>query len=192
MSDWPELETARLRLRQFREDDLDAYARITGDALTMRFLASDPFDREQAWRSLGYLLGHWQIRGYGLWAAEEKASGALIGRIGLYRPEGWPGLEVGWLVDRARWGEGFATEGGRASQGHAFTRVGAERVISAIQPENRASIRVAEKLGLRYVETRQLQGHTVSIYAIERARWVERTERGETGSGFDSAGARLA
>jgi RimJ/RimL family protein N-acetyltransferase len=165
----PELETERLRLRQFRDSDLDAYARITGDADTMRFIArGEPLDREQASRSLAYLLGHWWIRGYGLWAAEEKASGALVGRIGLYRPEGWPGLEVGWLVARERWGRGFAAEGARAALDHAFTVLAARRVISAIAPENAASIRVAEKLGLRLAEARQIAGRSVSIYAIDR------------------------
>jgi len=171
----PELETARLRLRQFRESDLDAWASLTGDAETMRFIGNGrPYDRDQAWRSIGYLLGHWQIRGYGLWAAEEKATGELVGRIGLYRPEGWPGLEVGWLVARPRWGEGLATEGARAALEHAFTAVGAERVISAILPENAASIRVAEKIGERYVELRQLQGHRVAIYAMSRDEWLRR------------------
>lgn len=169
MQNGPELETERLRLRQFRSDDLDAYARITGDGETMRYIGQgEPLDRDGAWRSLAYLLGHWWIRGYGLWAAEEKASGALIGRIGLYRPEGWPGLEVGWLVARERWGEGFATEGGRAALAHAFTAVGARRVISAIAPQNLTSIRVAEKLGMQYAESRQIAGRGVSIYAIER------------------------
>jgi RimJ/RimL family protein N-acetyltransferase len=163
----PELETERLRLRQFRETDLDAYARITGDADTMRYIArGQPFDRDEAWRSLGYLLGHWQIRGYGLWAVEEKQSGALIGRIGLYRPEGWPGLEVGWLVARDRWGEGLATEGAHAALDYAFTVLGEPRAISAIAPENAASIRVAEKLGLRYAESRRIAGRAVSIYEI--------------------------
>ena len=164
-----ELETDRLRLRQFRESDLDEYARITGDAETMRFIARGaPLARDEAWRSLAYVIGHWWIRGYGLWAVEEKASGALVGRIGLYRPEGWPGLEVGWLVARERWGEGFATEGGRAALAHAFTALRAKRVISAIAPENGPSIRVAEKLGLRYAESRQIAGRSVAIYGIER------------------------
>ena len=163
----PELETERLRLRQFCESDLDAYARITGDAETMRFIArGQAYDRDEAWRSLGYLRGHWQIRGYGLWAAEEKQSGALIGRIGLYRPEGWPGLEVGWLVARERWGEGFATEGALAALEYAFAVLRVPRAISAIAPENTASIRVAEKLGLRYAETLQMAGRSVSIYEI--------------------------
>jgi RimJ/RimL family protein N-acetyltransferase len=167
--DRPEIETERLRLRQFRESDLDDYARITSDAETMRYLArGEPFDRDEARRSLGFILGHWLVRGFGLWAAEEKASGALIGRIGLLRPDGWPGIEVAWLVARERWREGFATEGGRAALDHAFTAVGERRAVSLIAPENAASIRVAEKLGMRFTESRRINGRLAAIYAVER------------------------
>ena len=172
----PTLETARLVLRQFCEGDLDAWARITSDPEVMRYVGGSPLTREEAWRSLGYVLGHWKIRGFGLWAAEEKKSGALVGRIGLYQPEGWPGLEVGWLVERARWGEGFASEGGAASLAHAFDALGARRVISVIEPPNTASIRVAEKLGERFCERRRLQGKQVAIYGIERAAWQARAQ----------------
>jgi RimJ/RimL family protein N-acetyltransferase len=171
----PILETRRLRLRGFHEGDLDSYARIMSDAETMRYVGTGtPLTREEAWRSLGYILGHWRIRGYGLWAVEERSSGDLVGRIGLYHPEGWPGLEVGWLVERKRWGEGFATEGGAASLAYAFEKVGAERVISVILPANAASIRVAEKLGERLEGHMQLQGKRVCIYAIGQAEWARR------------------
>lgn len=169
-----ELDTPRLRLRQLREGDLDAFSRITSDPETMRYLGGAPLSRQEAWRSIGYHLGHWKIRGFGLWAAEEKRSGALVGRIGLYQPEGWPGLEVGWLVDRARWGEGFATEGGGAALRHAFERLLPKRVISVIEPGNSASIRVAEKLGERLLRRQQLQGKPVLVYAIDRDTWQAR------------------
>jgi RimJ/RimL family protein N-acetyltransferase len=110
-----------------------------------------------------------QFRGHGLWAAEEKASGALIGRIGLQCPDGWPGLEVAWLVARERWREGFATEGARAALGHAFAVLREPRAISLIAPGNAASIRVAEKLGMRLEETRRIAGKVASLYAIRRA-----------------------
>lgn len=178
----PELATARLRLRPFDERDLDAWARITADADTMRFLGDGrPLDREGARASIGYVLAHWAVRGFGLWAAEERASGRLVGRIGLYRPDGWPGLEVGWLIARERWGEGFATEGARAALGHAFGALGASRVISAIAPANAASLRVAEKVRERYTETRRLQGHVVAIWAIERSAWPSSSDSPSTG-----------
>ncbi len=116
---------------------------------------------------MGTFLGHWVLRGYGIWAVEERASGAFVGRIGLFNPEGWPGLEVGWLLARDVWGKGFATEGGRASLEFAWNTLGAERVISMIRPENAASIRVAERLGERYERSIEFKGSSASIYGID-------------------------
>ncbi len=172
MSAVPTLETERLRLRGFGPDDFETYARWCGDAETMRFIGEGkPVGRDDAWRSLAVVMGHWPLRGYGLWAAEEKASGALIGRIGLYEPEGWPGLEVGWLVDRERWGEGFAPEGAAAALHHAFTVLSVPRLISLIQPDNAPSIRVAEKLGERYDGQIEVSGALANVYAIGRETW---------------------
>src|ERR1700746_3806199 len=127
------LETDRLLLRPFRREDLAAYARICADPEVMRFLGDGrTLSRADAWRQMAFFLGHWHLRGFGLWAAELKKTGAFIGRIGLHRPEGWPGLEVGWLLGRAWWGQGLATEGGRAALEYAFTRLGADHVVSVI------------------------------------------------------------
>ena len=97
------LQTERLDLRMFREADFDAYADICTDAEVARYLGDGkPLSRIDAWRSLAAILGHWQLRGYGLWAVEERATGVLIGRIGCYFPSGWPGFEVGWALRRHR------------------------------------------------------------------------------------------
>jgi RimJ/RimL family protein N-acetyltransferase len=163
------LETKRLILRPFVEADLDAYARFCADAETMRYLGDGrPLARWEAWRQMALFLGHWQLRGYGLWAAQDRTTGALVGRIGLYNPEGWPGLEVGWLVDRALWGRGLATEGGRAALAYAFRELDADHVISIIRPENRASIRVAEKLGMVFERTEEVLGKESLIYGKAR------------------------
>jgi RimJ/RimL family protein N-acetyltransferase len=161
------LETERLWLRPFREGDLEAFAAIVADPETMTFMGG-PRDRVRAWADIAWCLGHWTLRGYGLWAAEEKASGALVGRIGLLNPEGWPGLEVGWLVARSHWGRGLATEGGRASLAYAFEVLGADHVISLIRPDNAASIRVAEKLGERPERRIELFGADALVYGIAR------------------------
>lgn len=85
----------------------------------------------------------------GMWAVEDRSSGALIGRIGFYEPEGWPGLELGWMLARSCWGRGLATEGARAALAFAFGRLQRSHVISLIRPENAVSLRVSEKLGQR-------------------------------------------
>jgi RimJ/RimL family protein N-acetyltransferase len=163
------LETERLILRPFRQEDLDAHARICADAEVMRFIGDGrTLTWAETWRQMAFFLGHWQLRGYGPWAAELRQGGAFVGRVGLYNPEGWPGLEVGWLLDRAFWGRGLATEGGRAALDFAFTALGAGRVISVIHPSNARSIRVAERLGERFERRDTVNGIDVVIYGIDR------------------------
>ena len=89
----------RLLLRMFRESDLDAYAEMCGDAEVMRYLGDGhTFTRAEAWRNMALVIGHWQLRGFGLWAVEERSTGLLAGRVGCWQPEGWPGFEVGWAL----------------------------------------------------------------------------------------------
>jgi RimJ/RimL family protein N-acetyltransferase len=160
------LETERLLLRPFQERDLDDYARLCADPEVMRYLGDGrALTRVEAWRQMAFFLGHWQLRGFGQWAAELKATGACIGRIGLHQPEGWPGLEVGWVLERSFWGRGLAVEGGKAALAHAFDCLGADRVISVIQPDNTRSIRVAALLGERFERRDSIQGIEVVIYA---------------------------
>ncbi|HWF25539.1 MAG TPA: GNAT family N-acetyltransferase [Solirubrobacteraceae bacterium] len=166
----PALETERLVLRGLEPGDLDAYAAMYADAEVARHLEHGrPMDRAAAWRSMAIHLGHWQLRGYGQWALVERASGELVGRAGLFEPEGWPGLEVGWVLARPHWGRGFATEAGRAALVYAFEVVGAERVISLIRRENEPSIRVAERLGERYERTIDLLGGPAYVYGLARS-----------------------
>jgi RimJ/RimL family protein N-acetyltransferase len=165
----PILETERLLLRGLQMDDLDEYAAMYADSEVMRHLENGvPLDRAAAWRSMAVHLGHWQLRGYGQWALVERSSQALVGRAGLWQPEGWPGLEIGWLLARPQWGRGFATEAARGALSYAFDVVGAERVISLIRPDNTPSIRVAERLGERRERTIELHGGAAHVYAIER------------------------
>ena len=97
------LETERLRLRMFRDDDLDAYFAICSDPEVMEFIGQGKtMNRLDTWRQIAVMLGHWYLRGYGSWAVEEKASGKLVGRVGFINPAGWPGLELGWALGRAR------------------------------------------------------------------------------------------
>jgi RimJ/RimL family protein N-acetyltransferase len=146
----PEVRTDRLLMRGWRDEDLDEWAAICTDPEVTRWVGDDGgLSREDAWRRMAYFVGHWELRGFGNWVLVDKATGALVGRAGLYLPEAWPGLEVGWLVGREHWGRGFAPEAGRAALEWARTELGAEHAISLIVDENVRSARVAEKLGMR-------------------------------------------
>jgi RimJ/RimL family protein N-acetyltransferase len=169
MIEIPILSTERLLLRPFRNADLEEYARIFSDPEVVRFLGDGkPLSRVDAWRQMAVILGHWELRGYGMWAVEEKQSGALIGRIGFWQPEGWPDFELGWTLGREWWGKGYATEGARAALSFAFEDLDREHVVSLIHPENRASIRVAERLGERLEGQTEIFGHAALIYGIHR------------------------
>lgn len=168
----PTLRTERLLLRGFRETDLDAFAAIGADPEVMRYLGDGrTFGRDDAWRQMAMFLGHWALRGFGPWAVEERSTGAYVGRVGLYCPEGWPGPEVGWVLARAHWGKGFALEAARAALDHAFRVLGWSRAISVIQPDNARSIRVAERLGERLDGDMMVRGQRARIYAIDAETW---------------------
>lgn len=110
----PKIVSQRLILRGFEEEDLDAYAEMCGDSEVMRYIGTGQIlSRSESWRNMAMMLGHWQLRGYGMWAVEERQSGKMLGRVGCWQPEGWIGLEIGWTIRRAFWGQGFATEAGK-------------------------------------------------------------------------------
>ncbi|HZE72190.1 MAG TPA: GNAT family N-acetyltransferase [Pyrinomonadaceae bacterium] len=162
------LETDRLKLRMFREDDFEAYAKLTADPEVMRFIGGKTFDRLEAWRGMAFMVGHWHLLGYGHWAVEEKSTGNLMGRIGFLNPAGWPGFELGWTLAREYWGRGYATEGARRALQYGFEELDRSHIISLIHPDNNASIRVAERLGEKVEGTTHLLGHDVLIYGIDR------------------------
>ncbi len=166
----PTLETERLLLRPLRESDFEDYAALYADPEVTRHLGSggEPWDRGRAWRNLAFQEGHWLFRGTGLWAVEHRRTGAFLGVIGFAAPEGWPGFELAWALARRWWGQGYATEGARAALAHAFDVLGKDRVISLIAPENRASIRVAERIGERLEGRIQHFGREMLCYGIDR------------------------
>ncbi len=144
----PVVDTARLRLRGFRQADLDAYAAMCADAEVMRHIgAGGPVGRENAWRQMAIFIGSWALLGYGMWAIEERASGRLVGRAGFLHPPDWPDCELGWLLAREFWGRGFAIEAARAARDQGRHALGVGRLISLIRPDNERSLRLAERLG---------------------------------------------
>lgn len=146
MNPMPELETGRLRLRAWREADLDPLHEFYCDPVCAEIYGSH-VSRADVWRRIAVALGHWQLKGFGLWALEEKASGEFVGYAGLWFPLEFADVEVGWGVMPAHRGKGFAPEAAARARDFGYAEAGLTRLVSYILPSNRASIRVATRLG---------------------------------------------
>ncbi len=171
----PRLETERLVLREWRNEDFEPLAAFLADPEVMRYLGGHTIARNDAWRNMARTIGHWYLRGFGVWAVERKEDGAFIGRVGLIYPEGWPGLEVGWTLGRPFWGKGYATEAAIASMNYGFLTQPAERLISVIDPANKASQAVAKRIGETKGERLELvvegERFAADIWSITRQAW---------------------
>lgn len=140
------IETDRLILRPPQAEDFEAYAANMADPQSARFIGGAQL-RPVAWRGFLTLAGAWMIQGYSMFSVIEKASGQWIGRLGPWQPEGWPGPEVGWALNRAAVGKGYAYEGAAAAMDWAFDHLGWTEVIHSIDPGNYASQVLAKRLG---------------------------------------------
>lgn len=169
MTDVPRITTRRLILRGFEERDFDAYAALMADPDVTRYLGDGlPLSRVDAWRQLAVFAGHWVLRGFGVWAVEERESGRFAGRIGCLQPEGWPGFEVAYTLARPFWGRGYAREGVHTALTFARETLGRDHIISIIRPANEASIRVAESFGAVYDADVEFFGGPSRIYRYPR------------------------
>ena len=169
------LETPRLRLRPFDPADHAAHATIYADPDVTRFLPGGPFLGDVAAarsaRSLAHFAAHWAQHGWGVWAVVDKATEAVIGQCGLnHLPDG-SDVELLYALARGSWGQGLATEAGRAALDHGFDTVGLPRIVAVTRPEHRASRRVMEHLGMAHEGDRELFGMRVACYAVTGDRW---------------------
>lgn len=147
------LQTPRLMLRRLEPGDLDALAALYADKETRRHFPDSTRTREQTWEELEWHRhGHPDDRRLGLWATIERSNGAFLGRCGLlpWTLDGVDEIEVAYLIDRTRWGEGFATEAAQGIVDYAHHTLGIERLIALIKHGNTASARIAEKIGMHH------------------------------------------
>lgn len=173
----PTLTTERLILRPFAPADVPAFIALYADAEVARHLTAGgvPLSPEDAWRQLAMFIGHWELRGFGMWAvAELSQPDVLIGRVGAHQPEGWPDVEIGWALAREHWGRGYATESAVAAMRFAFDTLHLPRVMSLILPPNTRSRAVAQRLGEQHSGEWVHRGQTADVYAIDRPTWLAR------------------
>ena len=159
--------TPRMRLRHYTHDDLDELAAMFADEEHMRFYPR-PKSRDEALQWIDWNLGLYQQHGFGLWVMESRAAKEFLGNCGLtpQTVEGVTDIELGWHTKRSHWNQGLATEAARACLERAFSDFGLERVISIIRPENIASVRVAENIGMKPEKTASHGGYPHVVYAI--------------------------
>ena len=142
----PTLETQRLILRGPKASDADSF--IAAYAEDRMKFAGGPKGTRDAWDFFGTEIGHWVLRGYGMFMVTLKGRDTPLGIVGHWHPETWPETEVGWvLFSDAHEGKGYVTEAARACVDHAWHVLKWDSVVSYISPQNTRSISVAERLG---------------------------------------------
>lgn len=146
-----EFETARLKLRQWREADREPFAALNADPEVMEYFPA-PISREASDKSMDTSQAKLMEQGWGLWAVERRDSGEFIGFTGLSIPVRVlpcsPCVEIGWRLARAHWNHGFASEAARAALRAGFTRAGMDEIVSFTALQNRRSRTVMERIGM--------------------------------------------
>ena len=160
----PRLHTQRLSLRQYRDDDFDAFADHLADPESTAYLALA--DRETAWRIFAAQAGLWLLHGAGWWAVEVRQSGQLVGNVGAFFRRPSTVMEIGFNTYRAFWGQGFATEAAEAALNYAFEVRGEPKIQALIAPGNAPSLKVAQRLGATCETETEINGKAVGVYTV--------------------------
>ncbi len=164
--DIPRIQTEDLLLRGYDEADFEAFA--TFGASPRACFVGGPHDRWDSWRAFMAAIGHWALRGYGMWMIEHRASGAVAGRVGLILNDGWDEPELGWHIYDGFEGRGYACQAARAARDHAARHMGLDGVISYIDASNTRSLRLAQRLGARHERDGVLLGKPCQVWRHPR------------------------
>jgi RimJ/RimL family protein N-acetyltransferase len=175
--DLPTIETPRLLLRPWRDEDLEPFAALCADPRVMEFFPA-PLSRVESEAFAARIRAHFAERGYGLWAVEVAGGASFIGFVGLqwatFAAAFTPALEVGFRLAAEHWGRGYATEGGRAAVRFAFEEVGVDEVVSFTAAVNVRAQRVIKRVGLvrdpggDFEHARVAEGHRLRTHRLFR------------------------
>ncbi len=172
----PRLETERLILRLPQIEDFERYAEFFAHESSR--IIGGPHARGDAWRRFLQMPGAWAVQGFAMFSVIEKSSGRWLGQAGPWRPDGWPGTEVGYAFHQDAHGKGYCTEACVAAIDWAFDALGWSDVIHCISPENTASQKVAKRLGSRNrgpgTLPPPLDTHAIDIWGQTREEWRAR------------------
>lgn len=173
------LETERLWLCAWELDDLVAARHVFTDPDVMRYInGGKPRSDDEIRKSISRQQNHLRSLGFCLWKLIQKSDGRLMGDCGLQPLEldGASEIEIGWRLAKNFWGRGFATEAALVALHHAVDYARLERVIAIAMPQNRASRRIMEKLGMHFERATSKDGFEVVVYARRFAPAAQRAE----------------
>jgi RimJ/RimL family protein N-acetyltransferase len=166
----PLIETARLRLRPLRSDDLERWAAVCADPAVVRYLGGAAFSREDTWRRLLATAGCWEMLGYGYWAVERRERGGMIGHAGFadFKRDISPSIEglpeMGWVFASDAHGQGYARETVTAALAWADQALKGREIVAIIDHANAASIRLAEFSGFAHREEATYKGQPILLF----------------------------
>ncbi|HUB76860.1 MAG TPA: GNAT family N-acetyltransferase [Solirubrobacteraceae bacterium] len=182
----PVLATARLRLRRWRDGDLEAFAALNADPQVMAQFPA-PLSRAESAFVLAQIEAGFERHGFGIWCVETRPEGAFVGIVGLtsvpFDERFTPAVEIGWRLLPAAWGHGYATEAASAALDYGFGEAGLEAVVSFASKTNARSIAVMERLGMRRVADGDFdhplmeRGHPLAphvLYRVGAEEWAGR------------------
>ena len=159
-----EVNTERLKLRLFKENDWQDLFSYYSDEDCMRYTTGRALTDWETWRTVATMVGHWELRGFGPYAMEELKSGKVIGPVGMWYPLEWPEPEIKWGLARDYWGQGYAREAAEAVRLMAAEHLPEYHLISLIDTDNAGSIKLAESMGAVYEKEIPFRDGRASVY----------------------------
>lgn len=163
------LETERLILKKPHIDDWKYYHELYSDPEGVRYTIKTPLEEPASWRMVCTLIGHWTVRGYGIYSVHEKASGKVLGGIGFWYPVDWPSPEIKWWLNAKYQGKGFAGEAAKAVLAEGHRTLPDIHLISMIHEENTPSRKLAEAVGATVEKKLEFRNSPTVMYRHTKA-----------------------
>lgn len=172
--DIPVLRTRRLELRGPQPDDYPNF-KATFTSYRARFMGG-PLNEYEAWMLYAAEIGHWEIRGYGMWMIHDRETDKTLGMTGAWKPAKWPQAEIAWIIWPDVAGQGYALEATWAARKYLYNTQGWDGAVSYLDPKNLDSIRLAERLGAKKdPEAQSVDGHDV-VYVHPTPAQLDHTQ----------------
>ena len=168
------LTSARLRYEPFADEHFEGLAAMNADPEVMRYISGRPETADETHAAIARVRTRWEQWGYGWWTLLDAATGEVVGAACIQHLGKDPANphEIGWRLRRASWGQGLATEAARTLAAHAFDVLDAPLLCAVCHPDNAASQRVMDKLGMRYTGMEAWDGDRVAVHALTRTEWL--------------------